>query len=88
MLKISTMILDTIFKDNISSELRAIVEKVENKERISFDDGVLLFEKADLGLLGVLANYVRENLHGDKTYFNRNFHIEPTNICIYDCEFC
>ena len=82
------MILDKIFKENISPELRKIVEKVEKNERISFDDGVLLFEKADLGLLGVLANYVREKLHGDRTYFNRNFHIEPTNICIYDCEFC
>jgi len=82
------MILDNIFKENISPELKRIVEKVEKSERISVDDGIILFEKADLGLLGVLANYVREKLHGDRTYFNRNFHIEPTNICIYDCEFC
>ncbi len=48
----------------------------------------MLFEKGELGYLGVLANYVREKRHGDKTYFNRNFHIEPTNLCVYDCKFC
>jgi aminodeoxyfutalosine synthase len=38
--------------------------------------------------LGSLANHVRERLHGDKTYFNRNFHIEPTNVCVFTCQFC
>ena len=57
-------------------------------KRISFDEGVLLFEKASLPWLGALANWVRENKHGNKTYFNRNFHIEPTNICVFSCAFC
>jgi aminodeoxyfutalosine synthase len=69
-------------------ELKHIAEKVLHNQRITFDEGVLLYEKAELGYLGVLANYIREKKHGDKTYFNRNFHIEPTNLCVYDCKFC
>ncbi len=69
-------------------ELRNIAEKVYNNQRINFDEGVLLFEKGELAYLGTLANYIREKRHGDTTYFNRNFHIEPTNLCVYDCKFC
>jgi len=61
---------------------------VLNKERLTEEDGVLLFEKASLPLVGMLANLVRERLHGDTTYFNRNFHIEPTNVCVFSCKFC
>lgn len=73
---------------NLSAELRQIALKVKNAERISFEEGVYLYEHADLAYVGVLANYIRERHHGDKTYFNRNFHIEPTNLCVYDCKFC
>ena len=73
---------------NIPDPLREIAVKVKCGERISFDEGVYLYEHADLPYLGVLANFIRERLHGDKTYFNRNFHIEPTNLCVYDCKFC
>ncbi|QNK64492.1 aminofutalosine synthase MqnE [Pedobacter sp. PAMC26386] len=73
---------------DLSQELRGIALKVQQKERITFDEGVYLYEHAELGFLGVLANYIREEKHGDKTYFNRNFHIEPTNVCIYTCNFC
>jgi aminodeoxyfutalosine synthase len=69
-------------------ELKTIAEKIANKTRISFDDGVLLFEKGSLAFLGALANFVREKKHGDTTYFNRNFHIEPTNVCVFSCNFC
>ncbi|HEK19261.1 MULTISPECIES: aminofutalosine synthase MqnE [unclassified Mucilaginibacter] len=69
-------------------ELKDIAGKVLHQQRITFEEGVLLYEKAELGYLGVLANYIREQKHGDKTYFNRNFHIEPTNLCVYDCKFC
>jgi aminodeoxyfutalosine synthase len=89
------MIMDTtqkltfILNDaGLAQELKAIALKVQNKERISFDEGVYLYEHAELAYLGVLANYIREQKHGDKTYFNRNFHIEPTNVCIYTCNFC
>ncbi|SPZ92965.1 putative menaquinone biosynthesis protein, SCO4494 family [Sphingobacterium multivorum] len=73
---------------NLAVELRDIAEKVLREERITFEDGVLLYEKGELGYLGVLANYIREKRHGDHTFFNRNFHIEPTNVCVYDCKFC
>jgi aminodeoxyfutalosine synthase len=69
-------------------ELKAIGEKILRKERISFDEGVILFEKGSLAWLGALANWVREERHGGKTYFNRNFHIEPTNVCVFSCKFC
>jgi len=70
------------------SQLQQIGRKILNKERISFDDGVALFEKGSLAYLGALANWVREEKHGNKTYFNRNFHIEPTNLCVFSCKFC
>jgi len=73
---------------HLAPELKAVAQKVFRNERITFDEGVLLYEKGELGYLGVLANYIREQKHGDKTYFNRNFHIEPTNLCVYDCKFC
>ncbi|HCT24330.1 MAG TPA: aminofutalosine synthase MqnE [Chitinophagaceae bacterium] len=70
------------------SDLKRIGEKILNKERISFEDGVDLFVRASLPFVGTLANWVREQKHGHKTYFNRNFHIEPTNVCVYSCKFC
>ncbi len=70
------------------ADLQVIGNKILNKERISFEDGVTLFEKGSLSFLGALANYVREEKHGNKTYFNRNFHIEPTNVCVFSCKFC
>ncbi len=73
---------------HLSPELKNIAQKVYNNERISFDEGVFLYEKGELAYLGTLANYIREKRHGNNTYFNRNFHIEPTNLCVYDCKFC
>jgi aminodeoxyfutalosine synthase len=67
---------------------RTIALKVQDGERITFDEGVYLYRHAELGYLGVLANFIRELKHGDHTYFNRNFHLEPTNLCVYDCKFC
>ncbi len=72
----------------LPDDLKAIASKVLAGERITFDEGVTLFEKGELGYLGVLANYIRGKKHGNRTYFNRNFHIEPTNLCVYDCKFC
>ncbi len=68
--------------------LKAIGQKVINQERINFNEGVQLFERGSLSYLGALANWVREHKHGNKTYFNRNFHIEPTNVCVFSCAFC
>ena len=69
-------------------ELQRIANKIISQERILFDEGVTLFEKGSLSWLGTLANFVREQKHGDKTYFNKNFHIEPTNVCVFSCKFC
>ena len=77
-----------ITNPRLDPTLKSIAEKVRDGERIHFDEGVYLYEHAELGYLGVLANHIRERLHGDRTYFNRNFHIEPTNLCVYDCKFC
>src|SRR4051812_21975003 len=68
--------------------LRTITAKVLRRERISFNDGIALFERGEPGFLGSLANFVRESKNGNKTFFNRNFHIEPTNICVFSCKFC
>jgi aminodeoxyfutalosine synthase len=69
-------------------ELRRIGEKIVAQERITPAEGLILFEKGTLPYLGALANHVRERRHGNKTYFNRNFHIEPTNVCVFTCQFC
>ena len=74
--------------NNADVRLKQIGEKILHRERISFEDGVALFAKGSLSYLGALANWVREQKHGDKTYFNRNFHIEPTNVCVFACKFC
>ncbi len=79
--------VQVLFPD-INSGLAKIAEKVYNDQRITYDEGLLLFEKADLGFLGVLADHVRVKNNGNYTFFNRNFHFEPTNICIYNCKFC
>ncbi len=70
------------------AQLLRIAEKVKLAQRLTPDEGVYLFEHAPLGWVGALANMMRERLHGDKTYFNRNFHIEPTNVCVFSCKFC
>ena len=73
---------------NLSKDLLAIQEKVYANERITDEEGLLLFQTGSLPFLGSLANYIREKKHGDVTYFNRNFHIEPTNVCVFTCNFC
>jgi aminodeoxyfutalosine synthase len=79
---------DTILNNQTNQQLRLIAEKVLNQERISDTDCLTLFNEADLAFVGTLANIIRERMHGNKTYFNRNFHIEPTNVCVFSCKFC
>ncbi|MFM2155361.1 MAG: aminofutalosine synthase MqnE [Bacteroidota bacterium] len=69
-------------------QITKISTKVFKGERISDDDALYLFKYAELSEIGVLANYVREKKNGKHTYFNRNFHIEPTNLCVFSCKFC
>lgn len=65
-----------------------IAEKVKTGERITDKEGLLLYEKAPLPFLMFLATYVKERISGKNVFFNKNFHIEPTNICLYKCRFC
>lgn len=81
--------LELLLQNNgLSAQHRHIAEKVAAQQRLSPEEGLFLFEEGDLSFVGTLANAVREQKNGDDTYFNRNFHIEPTNLCVYDCKFC
>ena len=83
------MTLATILNDpGLEPELKTIAQKVQSGDRITSEEGTILFERGSLSYLGALANNIREKKHGDKTYFNRNFHLEPTNVCLYTCTFC
>jgi aminodeoxyfutalosine synthase len=70
------------------SKLSAIREKVQAGERLSYDDGMYLEEHVDLFTLGELANLIRERKNGNRTYYNVNEHLNPTNVCVYRCIFC
>ncbi len=80
--------IEIIIAAEQDNQLQKIGHKIIHNERISFDEGVYLFEQASLPFVGALANWKRESLHGDITYFNKNFHIEPTNVCVFSCKFC
>jgi aminodeoxyfutalosine synthase len=73
---------------NPQAQLAVIREKVEAGQRLSFDDGVFLYDGADLFTLGELANLVRERKNGRFAYYNVNTHLNPTNVCVYRCTFC
>ena len=70
------------------TQLRPIAEKVLAQERLSFEDGISLYRSPDLLAVGWLANWVREQLWGDTTFFNVNRHINPTNVCVAACRLC
>ncbi len=70
------------------ASVRYVVDKVLHHERISIDEGLVLYQEAPLALLGAVANYLRQWRHGKQTFFVRNFHLEPTNRCVFDCKFC
>ena len=83
-----TASIDTLINFTTDKDLKSIAEKVKRQQRITDEEGIILFEKGSLAFVGSLANFIRERLHGDTTYFNRNFHIEPTNVCVFSCKFC
>ncbi|HQU56231.1 MAG: aminofutalosine synthase MqnE [Chitinophagaceae bacterium] len=82
------MDLANISTHHIKPELKAIAQKVQEGKRITDEEGLFLFEHASLGFVGSLANEIRQKKNGDKVFFNRNFHIEPTNVCVFSCQFC
>jgi len=68
--------------------LQPVAAKVLAGKRLDFSDGLTLYGSSDVLAVGWLANYVRERLHGDVTYFNVNRHINPTNVCVANCRLC
>ena len=80
--------IDILINNTTNTDLKNIAQKVKDQQRISDAECLTLFEKGSLAFAGTLANFIRERLHGNKTYFNRNFHIEPTNVCVFSCKFC
>jgi aminodeoxyfutalosine synthase len=81
--------IDLLLNDpHLGREHRFLAEKVIDNQRLSEEEGLFLFQQGSLSFVGALANFVRERKNGHFTYFNRNFHIEPTNLCVYDCKFC
>ncbi|MEZ5047910.1 MAG: CofH family radical SAM protein [Chitinophagaceae bacterium] len=77
-----------IEQSTLSPTLKQIAYKILNHDRISTEDALILFQEGDVSFLGSLAHFVRVQKHDKKTYFNKNFHIEPTNICVFSCAFC
>jgi aminodeoxyfutalosine synthase len=77
-----------IEQQTTDNNLKLIAEKVLQNQRLTEADGLYLFEHGTIDYLGALANYVRETKYGNTTYYNKNFHIEPTNVCVFSCAFC
>ena len=75
-------------QSGISTEMIRMAEKVTSGERISIEEGILLYREGSLPYLAVLAEHVRHKINGKQVFFNRNIHLEPTNICINHCAFC
>jgi aminodeoxyfutalosine synthase len=80
--------MNDLIKNIKNSDLKSIACKIAEGRRIDPEEGLILFKEADLPLLALLAGIVRRKFNGNFVYFNRNFHIEPTNKCIYNCRFC
>jgi len=84
---VSTDLLDRIHSLE-DDTIRSVAKKITDNERITNDECLYLYEHADIGILGAMANVVRDRHNGNRAYFNRNFHIEPTNVCVFSCKFC
>lgn len=86
--------MESVFNENLIQQMRLpdplkhIAFKVLAGERILPDEGLLLYEKGELGFLGMLAEKMRTRLNANDVFYIRNFHIEPTNICVNKCGFC
>jgi aminodeoxyfutalosine synthase len=77
-----------LFGLKVADSFKQIAEKVIRKERITPEEGLTLFNEADIGYLGMLSEIVRREKCGNEVYYIRNFHIEPTNVCVNKCRFC
>lgn len=72
----------------VDRHVKDICLKALNGNRLAPEEGIYLFEHGDVSVLGMTAHAIRENKHGRKVFYNRNFHIEPTNVCVFTCNFC
>ena len=70
------------------SQIADIVEKCRHQQRITATEAALLWQQAPLWQLSELAVEAKRRVSGDKVYYNRNFHLEPTNVCLFECKFC
>lgn len=70
------------------NSIENIVSKLRHAERITAEEALLLWQKAPLWQLSELATAAKRRVSGEKVYYNRNFHLEPTNICLFECSFC
>lgn len=77
-----------INQSRYSDEIKKLASKCLKSERLTVDEAVFLYENSDLDLLSMLSTFANSKINGDKVYYNKNIHIEPTNICYYDCLFC
>lgn len=84
----SSTIFSLLEHSDLTGPLEKVAEKVAAGERISSEEGVLLFSEGSLPFLAVLADNVRQKINGRQVFFNRNIHLEPTNICVNHCAFC
>lgn len=73
---------------DLTDPLKGIAAEIDAGRRITPDEALALAEQAPLALLGLLAVRVKERKSGKEVYYNRNFHIEPTNVCVFNCRFC
>ncbi len=72
----------------IDQDIIPVVEKIINNQRINEKDAMVLYQSVDLGILGLMADYMNQKKNGKTVYYNKNIHVEPTNICINQCRFC
>ena len=84
----SNSVLSLLKLTETAPHLLQVAEKVLSNNRISTDDGVLLYKEGTLPFLSLLAEVASTRINNNQVYFNRNFHIEPTNICVNHCAFC
>lgn len=83
------MLLEKLISNSsITADLKMVAAKVCSLQRINENEGLLLYEKADLSFLALLADFIQKKKNQDHVYFIKNIHLEPTNICIHNCKFC
>ena len=79
---------DSLSNSSWSDDLSPVIEKLKNGQRLSLEDGMILFNHKDLFELGRLATSSKKSRFGNNVFFNSNVHINQTNVCVLSCKFC